>query len=91
MSGDIVPIPREHRERFEPDPDVVEECYKLLEMAKKGELRALAFATVLHDGLIDSGAAGSGFVVNGPTLFALSHAIGTLSRRWGHYCDNTLG
>jgi hypothetical protein len=34
----------------EPIPEIVEHCERLLEMAKGGEMRAVAFAYVLDDG-----------------------------------------
>jgi len=88
MSADIRSLPREHIERFAPDPNVVEHCYALLQAAKEGRLRGIAYATVSHDGLTEAALAASGFV--SPVqfgVFAMSHAIGMLTRRWGQYCD----
>jgi hypothetical protein len=89
VAAEITPIgPREHKERFAPVPDVVEVLHKLMQAAKKGELRAIAFATSTADNLTPNGLAGSGFVADKGDMFTLSHALATLNRRWGRYCDN---
>jgi hypothetical protein len=79
---------REHKERFAPDPTVVEQCHKLLQAAKSGELRGFAYATVMHDDLCEAGKTGCGFVLGGSgVMFALSHALQRLRRHWANYCD----
>ena len=85
MSADVRQL-HEHKERFAPDPQIVERCYALLEAAKRGELRGLAYVTVVHDGLTPGGEAGTGFVAGPGTLFALSHALRLLDHRWDRYC-----
>jgi len=88
LSADIRSLPREHKEPFNPDPLLIEHCYKLLDAAKKGDLRALAYCTVMHDGLTAGAQVGCGWAASGPaTVFALTHALGVLERRWAHYCD----
>lgn len=90
MAADIRSLPREHTERFAPDPDVVRQLYELLQDAKSGKLRSVAYATVCHDGLSEWGLSGSGWVCSGSLdVYALNHAIGQLKRRWGRYCDET--
>jgi hypothetical protein len=81
-------LPREHKERFAPDPRVIEQCYVLLDAAKKGELRALAYCTVTHDGLTEGAQVGCGWATSGPaTVYAVTHALGVLDRKWAKYCD----
>ena len=88
MPADVRPLLREHKEPFAPVPEVVEQCYKLLQEAKSGNLRALAYATVRHDGLTE-GIAAMGFSTGGSpaSVFPLTHAIELLRRRWLRYCD----
>jgi hypothetical protein len=48
----------------------------------------MAFAAVYSDNLSEAGATGSSWVLGDGCYYALSHAIWSLDRRWGAYCDD---
>ena len=67
---------------FEPDPKVVEHCERLLEQARSGKLRGLAYATVTHDDLVPAGEINWGFHSGSAVVYAMGEAISRLRYKW---------
>lgn len=85
MAAQLIEAPK--RERWEPVPAVVEHCYKLLELAKSGQLRAIAYAVVEAGDGEEDGWAYPGLAHASRTRFALSHAIRMLEEQWTETCQ----
>lgn len=72
----------QHKERFAPVPALIKHCETLLELAKSGKLRSLAYAQVTHDDLVVGGEVDHGLVLTPFTKFAMCAAMTRLSRAW---------
>jgi hypothetical protein len=86
MVAELREVPKQ--ERWPPDPEIVKQLTDMLEDAKVGKIRAIAFAIVRADDGLEGGTATTGFVRNGASFYALSHAINYLKHRWDTYCDD---
>lgn len=67
----------------EPDPGIIDHIEKLLEKAKSGEMRALAYAYVTTDGLEPAGGTTFGHRATTGTRYGLTYAIESLRKAWG--------
>lgn len=74
--------PRAVENEFAPDPELIRHCEQLLEQARSGKLRAVAYGTVVHDGLVPAGEVNWGFYNAAGAGFALGESISRLRHAW---------
>lgn len=84
--ADITPLPRQHKNGFPPDPEVVKALEDALALAREGRIRAVGMAVVYHDDLEPGGETASGWALTSGTRFALSYAIEKLRTKFAHAC-----
>jgi hypothetical protein len=90
MTAEITALPRKHVEKFPPVPGIIEICERLLAEAKSGQLQGLGYAAVRADDLSVPGFSASGWDGADGTMFAMTHAVMTLQRRWMDHCTSQL-
>lgn len=79
-------FPRAHVEPFDPIPAVIHHCERLLQDAKSGRLRGMAYATIYNDDLSPAGSVDHGFCCGSGTYYAMSHGVRRLVHAWDIEC-----
>lgn len=74
--------PRAVENEFAPDPELIRHCEGLLEQARSGKLRGVAYGVVHHDGLVPAGEINWGFYAVNGTSIALGESISRLRHAW---------
>lgn len=77
MSDNVVKLKPEETLPNEADPEIVAKLEELLELAKSGELRAIAYATVRPNNML-----GTGWIGTAGTRYPVAGAVGMLHTRY---------